>query len=99
MSSSKCTAGAAEEDKQRLAVTLLSSRQLRAAEVPAKIWRRWRPCTPANGREPGDVRPFVLTIRMGDGKTEQIEAMPMNAPAAPEQRGRCSTSSPRLLVH
>ena len=69
------TADAAEQDNQRLAVASLSSQQLRAAEVRAKIGGVGGYAA-QKGREGGETPAFSLTISFGDGRTEQIVATP-----------------------
>jgi hypothetical protein len=71
------TADAAEHDNQRLAVASLSSQQLRAAEVRAKIGGVGSYATP-KGREGTEVPTFTLNINFGNGYTERIVAMPDN---------------------
>lgn len=70
------TAYAAEQDNQRLAVASLSSQQLRAAEVRAKIGEVGG-YAPRKGREGGELLTFSLTINFGNGRTEQIVATPV----------------------
>jgi len=66
------TADAAEQDNQRLAVSALSSQQLRAAEVRAKIGGVGG-YAPAKTQEGGAAPAFSLTIVLPD-RTERIEA-------------------------
>jgi hypothetical protein len=70
------TAGAAEIDNQRLAVASLSSQQLRAAEVRAKIGGVGG-YAPQKVREGGEVPQFILNINFDGGRTQQIIATPM----------------------
>jgi|SRR5580704_9664274 hypothetical protein len=69
-------AQAAEQDNQRLAVASLSSQQLRAAEVRAKIGGVGG-YAPQKGREAGELQPFVLTIQFPD-RTERLEMTPVH---------------------
>jgi len=69
------TADAAEQDNQRLAVSALSSQQLRTAEVRAKIGGVGG-YAPAKAQEGGAAPAFSLTIVLPD-RTERIEAMPV----------------------
>lgn len=78
------TAEAAKVDNQRLAVASLSSQQLRAAEMRAKIGGVGS-YAPQRGREGGEPVMFSLTIDFGD-KKERFEMMPAEVPDGP-QRG------------
>ena len=65
------TAGAAEQDNQRLAVASLSAQQLRAAEVRAKIGGVGG-YAPARGMEATAAAPFSITFNFANGSTERI---------------------------
>lgn len=69
------TAGAAEQDNQRLAVASLSSQQLRAAEVRAKIGGVGA-YAPPRVREVGEGVAFAVNFIFSDGHREQIVAVP-----------------------
>jgi hypothetical protein len=73
------TAGAAEVDKQRLAVASLSGQQLRAAEVRAKLGGLggYAPSRTVVNNAP----PFVLNIHFSGGRRERIEATPFREEA------------------
>jgi len=71
------TADAAEEDNQRLAVASLSSQQLRAAEVRAKIGGVGS-YAPQKGSDHQSATPFSIVFNFGDGRTERIDATPIN---------------------
>jgi hypothetical protein len=66
------TADAAETDNQRLAVASLSSQQLRAAEVRAKIGGVGA-YAPQKGQGGAEAPMFSLTINFGGGRTERID--------------------------
>src|SRR5207248_5536775 len=71
------TADAAEVDNQRLAVASLSSQQLRAAEVRAKIGGIGS-FAPQKGRDHESATPFSIVFNFGDGRTERLDATPIN---------------------
>jgi hypothetical protein len=68
------TADAAEQDKQRLAVSSLSAQQLRAAEVRAKIGGVGG-YGPGKGGQEGGAGTFSVNIHLGDGRVERITAL------------------------
>jgi hypothetical protein len=68
------TAEAAEAGGRELAVASLSSQQLKAVEVRAKMGNVGS--YGQRQREGGDFRPFVLQINFGDGRTDRIEGVP-----------------------
>ena len=65
------TAGAAEQDNQRLAVASLSAQQLRAAEVRAKIGGVGG-YAPTKGADGAVGTPFSITFNFANGIKEQI---------------------------
>jgi hypothetical protein len=77
------TADAAELDNQRLAVASLSSQQLRAAEVRAKIGGVGS-YAPTKGRE-GDAKApvFSVVMHLGEGQTMRLDAMAATIDADP----------------
>ena len=70
------TAEAAEGDQQRLAVASLSSAALRAVEVRARLRNLGGYGTPRS--EKSNATPFVLNIHFSGGRTERIEATPID---------------------
>lgn len=90
------TADAAELDNQRLAVASLSSAQLRAAEVRAKMGGVGGYAPPRG--EKSDGAPFVLNIVFSGSRTQRIEGVPIHPddpafnayPAAPLSIGSAS---------
>ena len=69
------TADAAEQDKQRLAVSSLSAQQLRAAEVRAKIGGVGGYAPAKGGPEGGGAGVFSVNIHLGGGRVERITAI------------------------
>ena len=65
------TADAAEQDKQRLAVSSLSAQQLRAAEVRAKIGAVGG-YGPGRGSQDSGAGTFNVNIYLGNGLVERI---------------------------
>jgi hypothetical protein len=70
------TAEAAEVEQQRLAVASLSSQQLRAAEVRAKLGAVGGYAPPRS--EKGNAQPFVLNINLGENDAMRIEGVPIH---------------------
>ena len=66
------TAGAAEQDSQRLAVASLSAQQLRAAEVRAKLGGVGGYAPGKAGPDGGGMGAFSVNIHLGNGQVERI---------------------------
>ncbi len=76
------TAGAAEQDNQRLAVSALSAQQLRAAEVRAKIGGVGG-YAPQKAQGVGDGQPFTLNIHFSGGRTERVITLDADTARSP----------------
>jgi len=76
------TAEAAETDNQRLAVASLSSQQLRAAEVRAKIGGVGA-YAPQKGQGGGEATVFSIVFNLSGDRTERIDMTAAEPPAGP----------------
>lgn len=70
------TAAAAEQDNQRLAVSALSSQQLRAAEVRAKIGGVGSYAPARSAEAAGTGQAFAINIVFSNGERLQVAAAP-----------------------
>lgn len=85
------TADAAEQDKQRLAVSSLSAQQLRAAEVRAKIGGVGG-YAPGKGGPDGTMATFSVNIHLGNGTVDRISTV-IAGPIFRTSRGKPAVSS------
>ena len=81
------TADAAEVDNQRLAVASLSSQQLRAAEVRAKIGGVGS-YAPQKGQGGGEAAMFTLVMNFGDGRSQRLDMTAVNVSEDAARQGQ-----------